>query len=123
MLSRLRRKAGTIHSGIQEKQMFMKITHPFTIIFSAIILATGCASNQERQTRSSERSSVDYGDTASYASSANSLSRGDSASAGSQSYTPGANQTAAATSTPGAGSDSDRQLTAQVQQQLNSDPA
>src|SRR6266446_6464712 len=85
----------------------MKITHTFTIVSSAIILATGCASNQERNSRSSETSSsLDYGDSASFATSAST-----SSSQSSPTTTPG-----------GSISESDRQLTTQVQQQLGNDP-
>ena len=101
----------------------MKIAHRLAIVSSAIILAAGCASNQERYSRNSETSSspndarfTSFETTASTSSGRNSVENG------SQSYAPGGGQISGATTPATSVSETDRQLTAQVQQQLQSDP-
>ncbi|MEY2428172.1 MAG: hyperosmotically inducible periplasmic protein [Verrucomicrobiota bacterium] len=93
----------------------MKIVQRLTIVTSAVMLAAGCASNKDRNETSS---SGNYEGTTSYQTTAS-----NSSSKNNQEYAPGESQTSGAPTAATSASEADRQLTAQVQQQLQADAA
>jgi hyperosmotically inducible protein len=93
----------------------MKIVQRLTIVTSAVMLAAGCASNKDRNETSS---SGNYDGTASYQTTAS-----NSSSKNNLEYAPGESQTSGAPTPATSASEADRQLTAQVQQQLQADAA
>jgi osmotically-inducible protein OsmY len=103
----------------RKKETIMKIAYKLAIVCSAMILAAGCRSNQERASRNENYSAG----SSSYESGATTSSSTTSGQPGDQSLTPGSSQSSAGNASQSGLTESDRMLSRQVQQQLQNDPS